>query len=347
MKAVVYERFTGPMEVRSVPDPEPATDGVVIRVGATGLCRSDWHGWMGHDPDIKLPHVPGHEMAGIIEEVGPQVKKFFAPGTTEEFRVAFLDRNLGNAVPGCPVDRRRRQRDVERNVIVESCKCLQVGAYLIGHISVPGCSVTAHNYQVDLSLLHQKTSRIVDDHCVIAFNCGETTTGGLDTSLAMSWPELLAGVEAGLETGDVADQLFEEVLVGCGDVGGLGQVIGEVVEFIGHLAAFFDSVQLPRPGVPGGVAAHRVFAKGGKLLHVLEDALGMRIRLAGSVGFQQCLDDPVAPRRLATAEAMPKSHPWPSLAAAGDHIGKIDSIQGRLLLDLCARDGKQSRIEVR
>ncbi|EPJ49152.1 MAG: Zn-dependent alcohol dehydrogenase [Osedax symbiont Rs1] len=39
-------------------------------MGATGLCRSDWHGWMGHDPDICLPHIPGHELAGTIEAVG-------------------------------------------------------------------------------------------------------------------------------------------------------------------------------------------------------------------------------------------------------------------------------------
>ena len=43
---------------------------------ATGICRSDWHGWMGHDPDVKLPHVPGHELAGIVEEVGKNVKSF-------------------------------------------------------------------------------------------------------------------------------------------------------------------------------------------------------------------------------------------------------------------------------
>ena len=53
--------------------PGPAADGVVIRVGATGLCRSDWHGWMGHDPDIVLPHVPGHELAGVVAAVGAGV----------------------------------------------------------------------------------------------------------------------------------------------------------------------------------------------------------------------------------------------------------------------------------
>jgi alcohol dehydrogenase len=43
---------------------------VVLKVEATGLCRSDWHGWMGHDSDIVLPHVPGHELAGTIAAVG-------------------------------------------------------------------------------------------------------------------------------------------------------------------------------------------------------------------------------------------------------------------------------------
>ncbi|MGD2012995.1 MAG: zinc-dependent alcohol dehydrogenase family protein [Desulfobacterales bacterium] len=57
-------------------DPTPPQNGVVIRVKANGLCRSDWHGWMGHDPDIKLPHVPGHELAGVIESVGKDVVKW-------------------------------------------------------------------------------------------------------------------------------------------------------------------------------------------------------------------------------------------------------------------------------
>ncbi|WP_428954573.1 zinc-dependent alcohol dehydrogenase family protein [Streptomyces sp. cg35] len=74
MRAVVFERFGEPAEVREVPDPVAAPHGVVVRVEATGLCRSDWHGWMGHDPDIVLPHVPGHELAGVVEAVGADVR---------------------------------------------------------------------------------------------------------------------------------------------------------------------------------------------------------------------------------------------------------------------------------
>ncbi|MEV7087914.1 alcohol dehydrogenase catalytic domain-containing protein [Streptomyces sp. NPDC093085] len=77
MRAVVFEEFGRLPEVRDdVPDPEPAPDGVVVRVEATGLCRSDWHGWMGHDEGIALPHIPGHEFAGTVAAVGSRVERW-------------------------------------------------------------------------------------------------------------------------------------------------------------------------------------------------------------------------------------------------------------------------------
>ncbi len=77
MKAVVFEAFAGPVTIQSVADPAPTRRGVVIRTEATGICRSDWHGWMGHDPAItSFPHVPGHEFAGVITHVGADVQKW-------------------------------------------------------------------------------------------------------------------------------------------------------------------------------------------------------------------------------------------------------------------------------
>jgi alcohol dehydrogenase len=76
MKALRYDEFKGPLRVVDVPAPTPSPAGVVVRVGATGVCRSDWHGWQGHDPDIALPHVPGHELAGTVEVVGPDVRNW-------------------------------------------------------------------------------------------------------------------------------------------------------------------------------------------------------------------------------------------------------------------------------
>ncbi|TKJ10943.1 zinc-dependent alcohol dehydrogenase family protein [Halomonas sp. 15WGF] len=76
MKAVVFEQFSAPPSIQQVPDPAPAPHGVVVKVMANGVCRSDWHGWMGHDPDIQLPHVPGHELSGVVEAVGKDVTKW-------------------------------------------------------------------------------------------------------------------------------------------------------------------------------------------------------------------------------------------------------------------------------
>ncbi len=76
MRAVLYESFSTPPTLVTVKDPTPENHGVVVKVLATGVCRSDWHGWVGHDPDIVLPHVPGHELAGTIEAVGKDVTKW-------------------------------------------------------------------------------------------------------------------------------------------------------------------------------------------------------------------------------------------------------------------------------
>ncbi|PHN04683.1 zinc-dependent alcohol dehydrogenase family protein [Flavilitoribacter nigricans] len=76
MKALFFEAFQAPVRVTELPDPEPTADGVVIQVAAAGLCRSDWHGWMGHDSDVHLPHVPGHEFAGTIAALGKNVKNW-------------------------------------------------------------------------------------------------------------------------------------------------------------------------------------------------------------------------------------------------------------------------------
>jgi alcohol dehydrogenase len=65
-------------EIEQVADPIPASGGVVLKVMASGVCLSDWHGWQGNDPDIELPHVPGHELAGVVETVGEGVSRWKA-----------------------------------------------------------------------------------------------------------------------------------------------------------------------------------------------------------------------------------------------------------------------------
>src|SRR6185503_5017840 len=78
MRAVVVESFGRVPRVAEVPDPAPPAHGVVVAVEATGVCRSDWHAWQGHDPDVVLPHVPGHELAGTVAAVGTGVRNWRA-----------------------------------------------------------------------------------------------------------------------------------------------------------------------------------------------------------------------------------------------------------------------------
>jgi len=75
VRAVVLDAVRAQPEVREVAEPTAPVGGVVVRVMATGVCRSDWHAWAGHE-EVVFPHVPGHELAGVVAEVGEQVSRW-------------------------------------------------------------------------------------------------------------------------------------------------------------------------------------------------------------------------------------------------------------------------------
>ena len=75
MRAVVIDAVRAQPEVREVAQPSVPVNGVVVRVMATGMCRSDWHAWAGHFEEIVFPHVPGHELSGTVVEVGAEVRR--------------------------------------------------------------------------------------------------------------------------------------------------------------------------------------------------------------------------------------------------------------------------------
>lgn len=76
MKAALFTAFRAPITVEEVPDPACPRDGAVVRVMACGVCRSDHHAWTGLDPDVEAPHVAGHEFAGVVEETGPDCRRW-------------------------------------------------------------------------------------------------------------------------------------------------------------------------------------------------------------------------------------------------------------------------------
>lgn len=79
MRSVVVEEFGSAPRLVETTEPSCPPDGAVVRVMATGVCRSDWHAWKGHDDSVHTPYVPGHEFAGIVERVGAEVTGF-SPG---------------------------------------------------------------------------------------------------------------------------------------------------------------------------------------------------------------------------------------------------------------------------
>ena len=104
MRAAVLEGYGEPLAIHEVDPPEPAPHGVVVEVEACGICRSDWHAWMGHgewaDDRVPLGQILGHEPAGRVREVGSRVT---ALEVGDRVAVPF---NLGDAT--CPQCRNGR-----------------------------------------------------------------------------------------------------------------------------------------------------------------------------------------------------------------------------------------------
>ena len=78
MQAVIVRRFGERPSLADVDDPSCPPGAAVVRVRATGVCRSDWHAWKGHDASVVVPFIPGHEFAGVVERVGDDVRSFAA-----------------------------------------------------------------------------------------------------------------------------------------------------------------------------------------------------------------------------------------------------------------------------
>ena len=87
MRAIVYDAVGAMPVLTDVPEPDCPPDGAVVAVRATGICRSDWHAWRGHDP-VPLPNIPGHEFAGVVSRIGAQVTGF---GVGDRVTVPFVN----------------------------------------------------------------------------------------------------------------------------------------------------------------------------------------------------------------------------------------------------------------
>jgi D-arabinose 1-dehydrogenase-like Zn-dependent alcohol dehydrogenase len=66
MRAAVLRAYNADLSIEDVPEPRCPEDGVVLKVHACGVCRSDWHGWTGEHPRVKPGQIGGHEYCGEV-----------------------------------------------------------------------------------------------------------------------------------------------------------------------------------------------------------------------------------------------------------------------------------------
>jgi len=71
MRAAVLTRYNADLEIQDLPEPDCPVDGVVLKVLACGVCRSDWHGWSGEHPRVRPGQIGGHEYCGEVVAAGP------------------------------------------------------------------------------------------------------------------------------------------------------------------------------------------------------------------------------------------------------------------------------------
>jgi propanol-preferring alcohol dehydrogenase len=100
MRAMVLSE-SGPippdrLQLREIPDPEPGRGEILVRVGACGVCRTDLHVLEEDLEPAKRPLVPGHQVVGRVEKLGPACSRF---GIGDRAGIAWLRGTCGRCDP--------------------------------------------------------------------------------------------------------------------------------------------------------------------------------------------------------------------------------------------------------
>jgi alcohol dehydrogenase, propanol-preferring len=109
MKAMVLVGPGQPLSLEQRPDPVPGPGEIRVRVEACGVCRTDLHIVDGELPDTHLPIVPGHEIVGTVEALGPGVA---SPGSGQRVGIPWLGHTCGV----CPYCASHRENLCDRPV---------------------------------------------------------------------------------------------------------------------------------------------------------------------------------------------------------------------------------------
>ncbi|HLW90473.1 MAG TPA: zinc-dependent alcohol dehydrogenase family protein [Roseiarcus sp.] len=107
MKAMVLREIGRPLALEERPDPRPGPGEIRLRIEACAVCRTDLHVVDGDLPDPKLPIIPGHEIVGIVDALGPDVS---APALGARVGVPWLGHTCGV----CPYCASRRENLCDR-----------------------------------------------------------------------------------------------------------------------------------------------------------------------------------------------------------------------------------------
>jgi len=78
MRAMVLDKPRQPLQLRDIEKPRPAKGQLLVRIATCAVCRTDLHVVDGELPDPRLPLIPGHQIVGYVEEVGPEIPSSFA-----------------------------------------------------------------------------------------------------------------------------------------------------------------------------------------------------------------------------------------------------------------------------
>jgi alcohol dehydrogenase len=255
MRAAVYTAFGGPIEVTSVADPTPPDDGVVVEVLAVGLCRSDYHGWHGTDPDIVCPNVGGHEFVGRVVAIGPSVA-----------RVGVGDRIVVPFVCGCgrcepcrlgqhQVCRQQQQPGFTRwgafaqytvvpfadvNAVLVPATIPDVAAALVG------CRVsTAYRGVVE-------RGRLAAGEVLVVHACGGVGLAAIALGKAMG--ATVVAVDVARDALDLAATMGADVLIDASATDGVAEAVHDMVggghvsvDCLGHPITAANSVRCLRP----------------------------------------------------------------------------------------------------
>ncbi len=181
MKAVVIEE-PGKVQVINTPNPEVKSGEVLLKLKYVGFCGSDLTTYLGKNPMVQYPRIPGHEISAVIEECGDEVPESFQKGMLVTV-VPYS--NCGQ----CPSCKRGREYACQYNQTLG----VQRDGAMCEYISVPWQKLlVAENLtDVELALVEPLTvgfhavdrGRVTDSDTVMVFGCGMIGVGAIVRSV--------------------------------------------------------------------------------------------------------------------------------------------------------------------